>query len=306
MKKSWSIEDISDLSGKTIIVTGANSGLGFEIAKALALKDAHTILACRNLDKALAAQARILAVIPQAKVEVKSLNLADLASVKQFASSFQEKHQRLDVLVNNAGIMAVPYTRTVDGFESQVGTNYLGHFALTGLLIDPLFKTKGSRVVTVSSTSHRLGQIDFNNLNYEGGIGYSRLGAYRRSKLANLIFAYELDRRFKRVNANTVSVAAHPGLANTNIVHHYDHLTIIKVLRFLFEWLVPPTFIGALPILKAAVDPEVQGGEFYGPGGYLRHRGNPKVVKSTRRSHNAAIARRLWAVSEQLTGVKYL
>ena len=297
---------IPDLRGKVIIVTGANNGLGFEAAKVFASHEAQVVLACRDLVKGKAARDQVRSESIGAKVEVIHLDLANLASIHQFAQDFKAKYERLDVLVNNAGILAVPYAKTVDGFESQFGTNYLGHFALTGLLIDHLLKTNRSRVVMVSSTSHRLGKIDFDNLNYEDGNGYTRMGAYRRSKLANLIFAYELDRRLKGLKADTVSVAAHPGISNTNIVHHFDHLKVTKILRFFFDWLIPIPAVGVLPILRAAVDEEVEGGEYFGPGGYFWNQDRPKLVKSTKGSRDVVVAKRLWEVSEELTGVAYL
>lgn len=297
---------IPDLRGKVIIITGANNGLGFEAAKVFARHCAYVIFACRDMIKGKAALAMIQEEAADAVGDVIHLDLGNLDSVRQFTEDFKAKYDRLDVLVNNAGILAVPYQQTADGFESQFGTNFLGHFALTGLLIDSLIKTNGSRVVTVSSTSHRLGKIDFNNLNYKGGMRYTRMGAYRRSKLANLIFSYELDRRLRNVRADTISIAAHPGICNTNIVHHFDHLIVLKVLRFLFEWLIPSPAEGVLPILKAAVDPGVQGGGFLGPGGNFLNRRYPKLVRSTWKSHDISTARRLWEVSEQLTEVVFL
>ena len=234
------------------------------------------------------------------------MDLANLASIRQFAQDFKVKFERLDVLVNNAGILAVPYSKTVDGFESHFGTNYLGHFVLTGLLIDVLMQTSGSRVVTVSSISHWLATMDLSNLNYEGGVGYTRMGAYHRSKLTNLIFAYELDRRLKKVEADAISVAAHPGFSNTNIVHDFDNWLVLKVLRFLLEWLIPLPAVSVQPILWAAVDREVKGGEYYGPGFLWGNWRYPRPVKSKKESKDEAVAGRLWEASEQLTGVKYL
>ena len=193
----WTTEDMPDLTGKVIIVTGANSGIGFEAAKAFARKGAQTILACRSMDKAEAALAEIQAEIPNAPAEIMHLDLANQASIHKFAEAFKAKFNRLDVLVNNAGIMMVPYGTTEDGFEKQFGTNHLGHFALTGLLIDLLLNTKGSRVVNISSGGHRMGQMDFDNLMYADGEGYSGARAYGRSKLANLLFTYELQRRYE-------------------------------------------------------------------------------------------------------------
>ena len=198
MKNKWTAENIPDLSGKVIIVTGANSGIGFEAAKEFARNGAETILACRSIEKATKALDRLKSEIPDAKAEIIQLDLASLKSIHKFAEKFKKDYSRLDVLVNNAGIMAVPYRKTEDGFESQVGINHLGHFALTSLLYDLLASTADARVVNVSSTGHTMGKMDFDNFMYEDGEGYSRFEAYGRSKLANLLFTYELDRRFKR------------------------------------------------------------------------------------------------------------
>ena len=220
---NWTQEDIPDLTGKVIIVTGANCGIGYEAAKEFARKGAQTILACRSMAKAQTAEDQILAEIPNAEVEIMQLDLASQTSVHQFADEFEEKYDRLDVLVNNAGIIWTPYTKTEDGFESQFGTNHLGHFALTGLLMDHLLKTPGSRVVNVSSVGHRSGKMDFDNLMFEDGKGYSRHGAYGRSKLANLLFTYELQRKFETISADTIATAAHPGGSNTNLGRHVEH-----------------------------------------------------------------------------------
>jgi NAD(P)-dependent dehydrogenase (short-subunit alcohol dehydrogenase family) len=303
---SWTVADIPDLTGKVTIVTGANSGLGFETAKEFARKSAQTILACRNRDKARAALAQIQAEIPQAPAEIMQLDLASLASVRRFAEAFKAKYQRLDMLVNNAGIMMVPYGTTEDGFERQFGTNHLGHFALTGLLIDLLIETPGSRVVNISSTGHRFGSMDFDNLLYEGGAGYSPLGAYGRSKLANLLFAYELQRRFETMGANAIAVAAHPGTTDTNLAAHIQDRWYLKWTRSLTRWMLQSAVMGALPGIRAAVDPNVSGGQFYGPGGSRESSGYPVVVQSSKASHDEYDAQRLWQVSEELTGVRYL
>jgi NAD(P)-dependent dehydrogenase (short-subunit alcohol dehydrogenase family) len=221
---NWTTDNIPDLTGKVIIVTGANSGIGFEAAKEFARKGAQTILACRSMDKAQTALSQIQAEITNAPVEIMQLDLAGLASVRQFADTFKAKYQRLDVLVNNAGIMMVPYGTTEDGFERQFGTNHLGHFALTGLLLDLILKTPGSRVVNVSSSGHRMGSVDFDNLIYDGGNGYSPMRAYGRSKLANLLFTYELQRRFEAAGVEAMALAAHPGSSSTNLGDHLsDH-----------------------------------------------------------------------------------
>jgi NAD(P)-dependent dehydrogenase (short-subunit alcohol dehydrogenase family) len=301
----WTTANVPDLAGKVIIVTGANSGLGFEAAKEFARKRAQTVLACRNMDRAQAAVSRIRAEIPNAPVEILQLDLASLASVRRFADVFEAKYERLEVLVNNAGILMVPYSRTEDGFERHFGTNHLGHFALTGLLIDLLLGTAGSRVVNVSSVGHRFDRMDFDNLMYEDGNDYSPMRAYGRSKLANLLFTYELQRRYEAIGANAVAVAAHPGSAHTNLSSYLKDRWFYKAFGFLEPVIIQSAAMGALPIIRAATDPNVKGGQYYGPGGFLEQRGYPVIVQSNDASHDEQAARRLWQVSEQLTSVYY-
>jgi NAD(P)-dependent dehydrogenase (short-subunit alcohol dehydrogenase family) len=299
----WTNADIPDLTGKVIIVTGANSGIGYEAAKEFARKGAQTILACRSLEKAQAAQDQILTEIPNARVDRMKLDLASLESVHKFADQFKIQYERLDVLLNNAGIMRVPYSKTVDGFESQLGTNHLGHFALTGHLLETLLNTPGARVVNISSIGHHSGEIDFDNLMYDGGGNYDEQAAYGRSKLANLLFTYELDRKFKAHGIDAIAVAAHPGISNTDLG---DHKPIVRVLRPLIGWILQSAAMGALPGIRAAVDPDVNGGQYYGPSGDNEYGGYPVLVDSSQASHNLDDARRLWEVSETLTGVHYL
>ena len=235
------------------------------------------------------------------------LDLADLDSVAAFAVEFKAHHDRLDLLINNAGIMWCSYAITEDGFESQFGTNYLGHFALTGLLIDLLRKTTGSRVINVSSMGHRMGKMDFNNLMYDKGKGYSPHWAYGRSKLAILLFTYELQRRFEEAEANTIAVAAHPGSSNTNLERYLMSKWYFRLLKPILSWLMQQSAaMGALPTIRAAVDPDVKGGQYYGPKGFLQVRGYPVVVDSNKASYNMADAQQLWRISEHLTGVSYL
>lgn len=307
IKVNWTTEHMPDLTGKVIIVTGANSGIGFEAAKEFARKGAQTILACRNMDKAQVALAQIQAEIPHALAEIMPLDLASLASVHQFAASFKAKYGQLDVLVNNAGLGGIPYSTTEDGFEMQFGVNHLGHFALTGLLIDQLLRTSGSRVVNISSGGHRFANMDFDNLMYEGGKGYSVMGAYGRSKLANLLFTYELQRRLEAVGANCIAVAAHPGASNTNLGSHLENNG--PHMRLLFSAmgaLAQSALMGALPTLRVAVDSEVQGGDYYGSGGLMEARGYPVKVQSNAASHNITDQRRLWEVSQELVKIRYL
>ena len=307
INNNWTTNDIPDLTGKVIIVTGANSGIGYEAAKEFARKDAQTILACRSVDKAQRALNQIQAEIPSAAVDVIKLDLASQKSIRKFADIFKSKYDRLNILVNNAGVMMVSYGKTEDGFERQFGTNHLGHFALTGLLIDLLKNTPSSRVVNVSSNGHHQGYMDFNNLMYENGKGYSRMGAYGRTKLANLLFTYELQRRFGSAGINTIATAAHPGLTNTALADHFFGVRFLRpILHPLLGRFLQNASMGALPTLRAAVDPTAKGGQYYGPGGPGETRGYPILVRSNRASHNEADARQLWQVSEELTGIKYL
>lgn len=302
----WTTQNIPNLTGKVIIVTGANSGIGFEAAREFARKGATTIMACRNADKAKAALAQILAEIPSARLEVMCLDLASLGSIHEFAEAFKAKYDRLDVLLNNAGIMMVPYRQTADGFESQVGTNHLGHFALTGLLIDLLEKTPNSRVVNISSGGHRMGVMDCDDLIYENGKGYSRTGAYGRSKLSNLLFTYELERRLEANGHNPIAVAAHPGLSVTNLADHFTGGHFTGPIHYVYHFIAQSAAMGALPAIRASVDPTVKGGQYYGPDGPREARGYPVLVRSNESSHNEDDAKCLWQVSEELTGVRYL
>lgn len=303
--KKWTTADMPDLTGQVILVTGANSGIGFEAAKEFARQGAQTILACRNMDKAQAALADIQKELPQAKVEIMALDLASLDSVRQFAAAFKAQYDQLDVLVNNAGIMMVPYGRTEDGFERQLGTNHLGHFALTGLLFDLLRNTPGARVVNVSSGGHRFGEMDFDNLMFTDGEGYTPMGAYGRSKLANLLFTYELQRRFEALGADAEALAAHPGISDTHLADHLLNRWFAPLLRPLFALMVQSAAMGTLPTLRAAVDPQAEGGDYYGPDGAREQRGYPVKVTSNEASHNITDAQKLWQVSEQLTGVQF-
>lgn len=304
MATEWTASDIPDLSGKVAIVTGANSGIGFETAKELARNGAHTVMACRDLEKAEKAVDELRTEVPKAPVELMELDLADLDSVRTFAAAFRESHDRIDLLINNAGIMMTPYGRTADGFEQQLGTNHLGHFALTGLLIELIIATNHSRIVNVSSVGHRMGSMDFENLQYESG-GYKPTRAYGRSKLANLLFTYELQRRFRGVNASSEALASHPGSSNTNLARELDRYRVIRAVQPLVSRFSQSPQMGALPTLRAATDPDAFGGQYFGPSGFMEQRGSPKVVSSNDPSLDAEDARRLWKVSEELTGVTY-
>ena len=296
-KKHWTFDNIPDQSGRVAVVTGANSGIGYETAHRLAARHARVVMACRNLDKAEAAKARILNDVPHAALQVMPLNLSSLASVQAFAEAFLAEHERLDLLINNAGVMIPPYSTTEEGFELQFGTNHLGHFALTGRLLPLINRTPKARIVTVSSGAHRFGTIDFDNLNAEKG--YAKWRFYGQSKLANLLFTYELQRRLEAAGQTTISVAAHPGWTATNLQQHTG------LAQFFNRFFAMPPEQGALPTLFAATASSVSGGTFYGPDGFLEMNGYPTQVHSNQRSHDQAVATRLWAVSEQLTGVRF-
>jgi len=302
--KKWTTADIPNQTGRTAVITGANTGLGFETAAALAKHGAHVVLAVRNLDKGQQAADRIIASTPNASISVQRLDLGSLASIRVAASEMRENFPRIDMLINNAGVMWTPKSTTQDGFELQFGTNHLGHFALTGLLLEHMMKTPDSRVVTVSSTAHRLGRatIHFDDLQSEKK--YSRVGAYGQSKLANLLFAYELQRRLAG-KGSTISVAAHPGGASTELARNSN-----PIVKALFDRLIVPLFAqdaaqGALPSLRAATDPQVTGGQYYGPDGISGLRGYPKIVESSAQSYDPEMQRRLWNISEKLSGITY-
>jgi NAD(P)-dependent dehydrogenase (short-subunit alcohol dehydrogenase family) len=274
-----------------------NSGIGFESAKALAQRGAVVIMACRSLEKGKIAIEQILEEDPQAQVILKQLDLADLSSVSQFSEAFLAAYYRLDILINNAGVMATPYSKTVDGFEMQFGTNHLGHFALTGRLLDILKKTPNSRVVTVSSYAHYFGRIAFNDLNSDGF--YQKWLAYGQSKLANVLFGYELQRRVSRDGNNPISVVVHPGYAATNLQHTTTLFSLLNPI------MAQSQEMGALPTLYAATSPNIRGGEYIGPDGFLGQRGYPHEASSSFLSQDEDTARRLWGVSEGLTQIQF-
>jgi NAD(P)-dependent dehydrogenase (short-subunit alcohol dehydrogenase family) len=303
----WTYDSIPDQRGKLAVVTGGNSGIGYEAALALAGKGARVILAVRSAQRGQEAAGGIRRAHPQADVEVMELDLASLSSVRRMAETFQQRHAALPLLINNAGVMALPYQRTADGFEMQFGTNHLGHFALTGLLLPALLAAPGARVVNVSSSLHSNGALDFDNL--DGARGYDRWRAYTQSKLANLLFAYELQRRLAAAGADALSVGCHPGYAATNLQSAGARM---EGSRFgeLFMAIGNRLFaqsaaMGALPTLYAALAPDIRGGEYVGPTGPMALRGYPGRQRSSQRSYDQAAARRLWQVSEQLTGVSY-
>ena len=304
-KDKWTTDQIPDLSGKIIIITGANSGLGLETSKALAAKGAEVIMACRSLEKAEEAKKSVLGVVPNGKLHVAQLDLMNLESIGKFAKEIRNKYQKLDVLINNAGIMMTPYQLTSDGFESQLGTNHLGHFALTGQLIGLIKATPGSRVVNVSSMAHKRGDMDFDNLLFANGKDYTSTRAYGRSKLANLLFTFELQRYFEKNGIDALAVAAHPGVSNTNLANHLAPKFLLKLIMPLFSFMIQPASMGALPQIRAASDPGVLGGQYYGPDGKREFKGYPTLVNAVPAAHNLEDAKRLWEESSRLTGVNF-
>jgi NAD(P)-dependent dehydrogenase (short-subunit alcohol dehydrogenase family) len=296
--KAWSFRDIPDQTGRTAIVTGANSGIGLETARMLAKKGAHVVLACRNPEKGRAAVESIESDGPAGRAVLAELDLSDLDSVAAFAMSFAAAHDRLDLLIDNAGVMVPPFSRTAQGFELQFGTNHLGHFALTARLMPLLLRTKGSRVTVVSSTAHNIGKIDFDDPNWNTR-PYRPWPAYGQSKLANLLFARELDRRLVAARAATRATAAHPGWTATDLQRTSG---FVRFLNPVFA-MKPPE--GALPTLRAATDPSIEGGTYWGPSGLGEMTGPPVKARVSKRGLDDATAARLFDVSEELTGVSF-
>jgi len=299
---SWNLKQAPTQKGRIAIVTGANIGLGYETALALAGKGCSVVLACRNIDKAEAAKASILTQYPKAIVDCMSLDLANLKSVRKFAAAYKRRHDKLDLLINNAGIMMPPYSLSEDGFESQLAANYLGHFALTGLLLSVITKTPNSRIVSLSSLAHKWSGIRFDDLHFERR--YDKRLAYGQSKLACLMFAYELQRRLTRAGHTTLSVAAHPGVSSTNLFQHMPK--IVNVFAPLSALVFQSAQGGAQPTLYAALGADIQGGDYCGPQSMGEMRGDPGKVDSSWRSREESVAARLWAMSEELTGVRFL
>jgi NAD(P)-dependent dehydrogenase (short-subunit alcohol dehydrogenase family) len=301
----WTEADIPDQTGRTVVVTGASSGIGFEAARVLARHGATVVLACRDAAKAGRAAARIRAESPAARLDTVLVDMAAQTSVRHAAGELRERHPRLDVLVNNAGALVRRHAVTEDGFETTLATNHLGAFAFTGLVLDLLLATPGSRVVAVSSVGHKRGIVNFDDLQFAGG--YRSRQAYFQSKLANLLFTYELHRRLAAGSARTIAVAAHPGNART--AFGGDQLPIRIATspraRVLTGWLLQDADVAALSIVRAAVDPTATGGEYYGPDGRHEFTGYPTVVQSIPLSHDRAAQQRLWTESERLTGVEY-
>ena len=287
---------------KIAIITGANTGLGLETTKAFAKRNIEVVMACRNESKAEKAKAEILNEVPKAQLKILPLDLSSLDAVRSFAEKFKSEYNSLDILVNNAGLMIPPYGKTKDGFELQFGINYLGHFLLTGLLLEPLKNAAEARVVSLSSLAHKWGDIYFEDLQFQNN--YDKQKAYGQSKLACLMFAYELDRRLKAQELSVKSLAAHPGLSRTNL---FRHLT--GMMKLLTPFVYPFTQSaksGAQPQIKAALDEKLAGGEYLGPSGFQEYSGKPKVVGSNAISNDKEKAKRLWEISEELCNFQYL
>jgi NAD(P)-dependent dehydrogenase (short-subunit alcohol dehydrogenase family) len=302
----WSADQIPALAGRTALITGANSGIGYQAALQFARHGAHVLLGCRSVAKGRTALDRLLHEAPNASAELVELDMASLASIRAFAASFASRGLPLDILINNAGVMALPARElTPDGFERQFGTNHLGHFALTGLLIPQLLAAPSPRVVTVASLAHRNGKIEFDNLQSERS--YIPWDAYGASKLANILFAKELDRRARLAHSKLISLAVHPGVSTTNIFANGPGANSLKalVVRLLAPVMMQNDEAGALPTLYAATSPSAHGGEYIGPDGFQELKGSPAVVQPRPQALDEAVGQQLWAVSEQLTGVTY-
>lgn len=296
-KQKWTAESISDQTGRVAIVTGSSSGIGYVAARVLAEKNTEVIIAVRNQQKGNRAVEKIKTQNPNVDVKVMILDLASLKSVKHFADEFKQKYNKLDLLINNAGVMVPPYSKTADGFELQFGTNHLGHFALTLQLLDLLKNTKNSRLVNVSSNAHNMGRINFEDLNWEKR-KYKAWSAYGDSKIANLYFTYELKNHLSKHGSNPKVTAAHPGWTATDLQRHSG------LSSFFNPFFAMKTEQGALPTLRAAIDENAESGDYFGPDGWQGWRGYPVKVESNKLSHDQNIGKKLWDVSEELTGIK--
>lgn len=299
-KTQWSTNEIGNLEGKIILITGGSSGIGFETAKVLSSKGAEVILAVRNFEKGLRASRKISAEFPAAKVVVMHLDLSDLESIKTFSDDFILKFDKLDRLINNAGVMIPPLKHTKQGFELQFGTNHLGHFALTGRMLPLLLSAKDSRIISVSSVASRGAKINFDNL--KGSNGYSPMKFYRQSKLCNLLFGIELNNRLREKGKNTISVVCHPGISATNLMSRGSGKESNSILKFLFGLAGQPAEKGALPTIFAATNTALKGGEYIGPDGRRNYRGMPAISSEADSLFNAPLAKKLWEVSENLSG----
>lgn len=308
LKKNWNYDDIGDQTGKTFLITGANSGLGFSASRGLASHGATVIMTSRNLEKGNKAADEIKEKFPNAKLEVMQLDLASFKSIKEFANSFKSKYNQLNGLLNNAGIMQPPFRKTEDGLELQMGTNHFGHYLLTGLLLGVIKATPGSRVISQSSVVHESTKgINFDDINNEKK--YNRTEVYAQSKLANLLFVFELNRKFTEHNIDAIALGVHPGYSATNLQSTGPSLggasifsRMYKISNFLIAQNVEK---GALPLVYAAVAPDVKGGDYIGPTGMRRMRGYPRRLKAKKTAYDEEAAKKLWVISEEKTGFKY-
>jgi NAD(P)-dependent dehydrogenase (short-subunit alcohol dehydrogenase family) len=297
--KKWGAQDIPEQNGKTIIITGATSGLGKEATKVLAMKNAKVVMAVRNTNKAENVANEIRNEYPNALLDIRSLDLGNLDSIHSFSKGIIADYKNIDILINNAGVMMTPYSKTKDGFEIQMGTNHLGHFALTGLLMPILLSTKNSRLVATSSVAHKQGDIDFTDINWETR-AYQTNKAYADSKLANLYFIYELTRKYEGNKNSPMFTVAHPGGTNTELGKHMNGIT-----RLLFRLITQKVEMGTLPTLRAATDVNAQSSDYFGPKNFFEMNGSPVKVKANKMAQNETKAKKLWDISEELTGIKY-
>ena len=301
MKKDiWTINDIEDLTGKTFLVTGANSGIGYEATKVFAAKGARVIMGCRNLDKAKKAKDEILVTYPKALLDIIQLDLTSFKSIKEFSNKVNDKYKKLDVLLNNAGIMTVPYGSTEDGLELQTGVNHFGHFYLTMSLVNLVNKTPNSRIVNIASIAHKYGNLKKDTFFYEEGKSYSKMRAYAQSKLANLLFTYKLKEKLEKQKSDILVLAAHPGVSKTNLGNHIKGGSVKWVQRTL-SLTIQSQVQGALPGIRACTDKNAESGQYYGPSSLFEFRGNPVVTKSTKRSHSKELQNILWTESVRIT-----
>ena len=304
MGLNWTVSDIKDLTGKVIIVTGANSGLGYEATKIYAEHGATVIMACRSIERAQTAKDKIMIAHKGSNLDLMELNLGSLKSINEFVTSFKKRYKKIDILMNNAGIMTVPYGLTEDGFELQNGVNHLGHFALTAQLFDVIKKTPHSRIINIASAAHKAGKMDFDNYLFEKG-KYSKIKSYGRSKLSNLLFTYELDRRIKAKGLDIKVLAAHPGSSSTGLARYLNSKRYERIAASIFNKMSQSPYHGTLPQVRASLDEEALGGQYYGPSGIMEMKGKPVLVKSNKRSHNLEDAKKLWDISEELTKIKF-
>ena len=306
MSHNWTAQDIPNLSGKIIVITGANSGLGFESSKVLAKKGATVVMAVRNIKKGEKAKSDILKDQPQASLDLMRLDVGDLSSVREFAEAFKAKYDRLDILINNAGVMAIPRQETADGFEMQLGVNHLGHFALTGLLLDVIVNTPNARIHNVTSSANYTGTINFDDL--MGEENYGRWGAYGQSKLANVFFTFELQKRLTAAGFDTLTNTSHPGFVYTNLQENSLAQSETKMEALLYRIMRPimaqDVTMGILPMLYGSTALDAKGGVFYGPRTF-NMRGYPAEKKANKEAYDAQALKRFWEVSEKLTGVSY-